>query len=252
MNKLNNIVLFDIDGTLSYKGVIPLSAINTIKKFRENGDLVFIASGRNAAQLDQNIKEIEFDGAILNNGGYALINGQEIYKSSISKDVIKRLLNENCCLGLLTEDDYVTFSQDSKLANDFCDFFSIVRPRYVSSDFLNDHEFYSLGAYSEKSLDFLKEKYPEICFVKVNSSGYDVFNKGVSKATPIKELRKLFPTHKIIAFGDNYNDKEMLLEADIAIVMGSAPDEIKALGDFVTLDVLNDGICYAYEKYLKF
>ena len=109
----------------------------------------------------------------------------------------------------------------------------------------------NLGVYSESDLNYLMDKYSDISLVRVNPSGYDAFNRGVSKASPISRLRELYPNAKIIGFGDNYNDVEMLKAVDVAIVMGSAPDQVKSLADFVTKPALEDGIAYAFEAFLK-
>ena len=59
MKKLNNIFLFDIDGTLSKDGIIPKSAIDIIKKIRKNNDYVLLSTGRCMNQLTDVLDKIE-------------------------------------------------------------------------------------------------------------------------------------------------------------------------------------------------
>ena len=61
----------------------------------------------------------------------------------------------------------------------------------------------------------------------------------------------MYPNYKIIAFGDNYNDIDMLKESDISIAMASSPDDVKNIANFVTKGPLEDGILYAIKTYLE-
>ncbi|HVU84624.1 MAG TPA: Cof-type HAD-IIB family hydrolase, partial [Puia sp.] len=56
---------------------------------------------------------------------------------------------------------------------------------------------------------------------------------------------------EVIAMGDNYNDREMIEFAGMGVAMGNAPDEIKAVADFVTDTNNNDGVRKALEKFFK-
>ena len=48
-----------------------------------------------------------------------------------------------------------------------------------------------------------------------------------------------------IAFGDSLNDVEMLTHAAIGIAMGNAHEDVKAIADYVTTRVSEDGILQA-------
>ena len=52
----------------------------------------------------------------------------------------------------------------------------------------------------------------------------------------------------IVAFGDNYNDKEMLESVGMGIAMGNAPDDIKNIANDVTSTNNQDGIFNALQK----
>ncbi|HLZ87380.1 MAG TPA: Cof-type HAD-IIB family hydrolase [Puia sp.] len=54
---------------------------------------------------------------------------------------------------------------------------------------------------------------------------------------------------EIIAMGDNYNDIEMIRFAGMGVAMGNAPDDIKAVADYVTDTNNNDGVRKAMEKF---
>ena len=52
-----------------------------------------------------------------------------------------------------------------------------------------------------------------------------------------------------MAFGDGGNDIQMLNHVAVAIAMGNANDEVKAVADYVTDDVDNDGITKALRHF---
>jgi len=54
----------------------------------------------------------------------------------------------------------------------------------------------------------------------------------------------------LIAAGDSYNDIQMLRAADLRIVMGGAPAEVKALADYVAPPVEEDGLAVAIEEFV--
>ena len=53
-----------------------------------------------------------------------------------------------------------------------------------------------------------------------------------------------------MAIGDNFNDLEMLQYAQIGVAMGNATPEVKAIADWVTIDVEEDGVAIAIQKFL--
>lgn len=72
----------------------------------------------------------------------------------------------------------------------------------------------------------------------------DINVKGVDKASGIREFASYydFDISHTIAFGDGGNDISMLREAGIGIAMGGAAESIRAVSDYVTDTVDNDGI----------
>ena len=66
-NKMKpNIIFFDIDGTLLSEKTftVPDSAKEAIIQAQDNGHLVFINTGRPILEIDDCIKELNFDGYI--------------------------------------------------------------------------------------------------------------------------------------------------------------------------------------------
>ncbi|HMB63184.1 MAG TPA: HAD-IIB family hydrolase [Eudoraea sp.] len=55
---------------------------------------------------------------------------------------------------------------------------------------------------------------------------------------------------QVIAFGDNYNDIEMLQKVGLGVAVGNARKEVKAAADKITLANTEDGVAYYIKNYL--
>ncbi|MBE8954150.1 MAG: HAD family phosphatase [Quinella sp. 2Q5] len=82
----------------------------------------------------------------------------------------------------------------------------------------------------------LGEKFPALNVVRSAPYLLEIMDRSVSKATGIEVLLKHygFSVDEAIAFGDNYNDTEMLKLIPRSVVMANAPDAVKKLAAAVT------------------
>ena len=92
-------------------------------------------------------------------------------------------------------------------------------------------------------------------FYVVRSQKYlvEVLTKGVNKAFGLEKLaQKLnIEPSEIAAIGDAANDIEMLEYAGLAIAMGNASEEVKAIADIVTDTNENNGVIKAIDKLIQ-
>jgi hypothetical protein len=93
----------------------------------------------------------------------------------------------------------------------------------------------------------LGKKFPALNVVRSAPHLLEIMDKSVSKATGIEVLLKHYgyKLDEAIAFGDNYNDVEMLKLIPQSVVMANAPDKVKKLAAAVT-DSNEDGGIYTY------
>ena len=93
----------------------------------------------------------------------------------------------------------------------------------------------------------LGKKFPALNVVRSAPYLLEIVDKSVSKATGIKILLKHygFTLEEAIAFGDNYNDTEMLELIPQSVAMANAPDDVKKLAAAVT-DSNEDSGIYTY------
>ena len=74
----------------------------------------------------------------------------------------------------------------------------------------------------------------------------EVFSSKATKARGMMKIKDLVGADRVVAFGDNLNDIEMLQTADVGIAVGDAVDEVKKSADLIIGESYNDGVA----KYL--
>lgn len=82
----------------------------------------------------------------------------------------------------------------------------------------------------------------------------EVIKKGIHKAVGIKRVADYYqiPRERIIAFGDEDNDLEMIDYAGVGVAMGNAIDELKQIANHVTLTNNEDGVRAFLETYFNY
>ncbi|AGA78170.1 Cof-type HAD-IIB family hydrolase [Echinicola vietnamensis] len=81
----------------------------------------------------------------------------------------------------------------------------------------------------------------------------EIAPKAISKASALEQLLEKkygISLSEVIAFGDNYNDIEMLQAVGYGVAVGNAREEVKAVADEVTATNKEDGVAIMIEKHL--
>ena len=96
----------------------------------------------------------------------------------------------------------------------------------------------------------LKEKFKDYSIAKSSDCLIEIMQKGINKANAIKFLCSYLniPLNNSIAFGDNYNDLEMLETVGNGFLMDNAPKKLKKRIVNHTNNNDNDGIYYALKS----
>jgi len=99
----------------------------------------------------------------------------------------------------------------------------------------------------------LNAKFSEDLHVYRSKSTYlEIAPRSISKATALKLiLRKKFNVDlsEVMAFGDNYNDIEMIRAVGLGVAVNNAREEVKAVAREITNNSKEDGVAIAIEKY---
>lgn len=98
----------------------------------------------------------------------------------------------------------------------------------------------------------LTAKYPDLTFVRSSKILLEIVLKGVSKASAVRIVAQEYGVDlkNCIAFGDNYNDEDMLEKVGYPFLMGNAPAELKQkfAPAQITADNNHDGVAKALAK----
>lgn len=96
----------------------------------------------------------------------------------------------------------------------------------------------------------LKEAFPSLSIVKSSDILLEIMQGGVTKSSAVKSLCSLWniPLENTVAFGDHYNDVEMLEIVGMPFLMGNAPKELKTKFPNVTESNDEDGIYHGLEQ----
>ncbi|MFQ6791535.1 MAG: Cof-type HAD-IIB family hydrolase [Thomasclavelia sp.] len=249
-------IFFDIDGTLvSFKShQIPRSTIEALKKLKEQGIKIFVATGRGKDGLHV-LDEIEFDGYITLNGQYCYNNKQIIYENTIDPKDLSALLNyldKHPFPCGFTEENTKYFNLRDE------------RVDQIHQITLNDdHPAGDCSKVAEKKIyqcmcfvDDIQEKelmkiMPNCISARWHPLFCDVSPKGGTKQNGIDKFLEYYhlDLNETMAFGDGGNDKEMLQHVALSVAMKNGNDEVKKIADYVTDDVDNDGIVKALKHF---
>ncbi len=129
--------------------------------------------------------------------------------------------------------------------------------RITEKSLLNvEDEIYKIGIYDQKGA--LTNSFPILnpIFSKtlniVCSGPYwvDIMNKGASKGHALSQIQKDYgiSPEETMAFGDFYNDVEMLQQARYSFVMQNAMDDIKKFGNFIAKSNNECGVTTAIKE----
>ena len=245
---------FDVDGTLiSYKTrKVCDSARAAIAKLQERGILCIVATGRHMIQMSKlPVGDIPFDAFVMLNGQLVLDKEQNVLFGvpieGKAKEFLVNNFNDHTYPAIIVEerDMYLNYVSDHVL--------DVNRSMAIEVTPLSDYKggnIYQICAYlrpeDERFLDPIKDL---VVMTGWHYGGKDIIAGGGGKMVGIKRYLEHIGIRReeIIAFGDAENDLEMIRFAGIGVAMGNGADEVKAVADYVTADVDDDGI----EKALK-
>ncbi len=262
------IIALDVDGTLvDHQGKLnPLDRDALIRVQKEKGVRLIIATGRPYAAMKHLGEELELDkynGYLMPyNGGeaYSSRTGErlwqkafpikyvpKLYELSKAKDLTiltytkEFVLTENVDDPYLAKELQITQMPTQKL-NNFVE--------EIPSDISKCLVVGSAEDIEALEQDVLSALGDCIGAFRSDPTFLELVPKGINKALSIERLLKdlNFSAENLMAFGDSYNDLEMLEFASLGVAMGNAREEIKARANAVTLSNEEAGIASFINK----
>ena len=256
------IIFFDIDGTIyKYTTGIPKDTKKAIMQLKEDGHIPVICTGRTRCMIYEEHLEPGFQNIVAGAGTYVEINGKERFLAELEEREARRII-------------------DAFLRHNF---FPVAEGRdkiYLGTDYsdLPEENLHFIQVYHEKIPNkILKIDEPKIHVSKV-SAGFtkhsdmkgmiDEFEKDYTIINHNNNLLELIPKsynkakgierminelniswENTYAFGDSFNDLDMLEYVNYGCAMGNSEDIIKKKVKYVTEDFDKGGITNALKRF---
>ena len=266
------LVAIDMDGTLlNSKKELLQETKQYFKEFhtKETDTLLVLCTGRPETGIRPYLKDLGY----LEENHYIISqNGASIYESQTGKRVMDAFVDSTAIQKWIElgkkhgisvmgagVDYYYSFDEDPTEWMEFdVKLVSGKLKRIPTKESLNIDFYKILLMGDEEQLNefetFIPQEWRDEFYV-VRSQKYlvEVLTKGVNKAFGLEKLaQKLnIQPSEIAAIGDAANDIEMLEYAGLAIAMGNASEEVKAIADIVTDTNENNGVIKAIDRLIQ-
>ena len=250
-------MFFDIDGTLvSFKShTVPESARRAIARLREQGVKVFIATGRLMKHVAI-VTDIEVDGYITVNGGYCITSaGEVIFESAFPRATVERVIDLSeqygFDLNVMTHQDMYVSSMGErvqKIASLINIMPTVADVRAIAAT----QPVVQMCPYISRELEQeIMPLLPDCVGSRWIETFMDLNVRGVDKSLGIQQVMNYYglTMAEAMAFGDGGNDLPMVRDAAVGVAMGNACDELKAVADYITSSVDEDGVSRALEHF---
>lgn len=271
-------IFFDIDGTLVNKNARALeSTRRSIALAQERGIICGVATGRGPVHLSQQIDSLNLDVFVTYNGQLVYTNDATIRAAHFSDEALRDIVlfsdqyHRQIMFGSrrsLEGSSLMRFGQKkwakqvarflpkrfpTRLVKNLASRFSIHRKnqRYQGLEILKEPIYQCVLLSPKSEVEFLKEHLPDCHFTRSNPYTVDIIPAGGSKLVGIKAWAEHagISLGDVMAFGDSWNDLEMLSGVGYGVAMGNAEEPVKKVARYVTNTNEEDGIYQALLHY---
>ena len=265
------LLVVDVDGTLIGRDWrVPAENKRALYRARQAGITVSLSTGRRIQSCLKIIKELALDGYHIFYDG-ALVSSpsanEEAYAQPLKSEMVK-LAVEFCRANAIYLELYTTthffVERDHWSHQVHRDFFNaepvmvnldeiwrserIVKAELVLSTEEDMEQARVFQGYFKDDFHFswaMTPAYPDVHFV-------NIVDPGVSKGKALRALASHLgiSLKETMVIGDGTNDISLLADAGLAVAMGNAHDEVKAIAHYITLGVECHGLAVAVNKFL--
>lgn len=253
------IVVSDLDGTLlkSDRSVSPrtLAALSELAAH----EIIFMIATARAPRHVYQLIPLNFSHIymICYNGAEVYLDGQLVFCDYIAGNEVQAIVT-------WLQKQYPGIDTALEVSNAFYTNFDIdamvgLMPPFTRVDFnIFDYQPTAKILVDLQRISDTKEitrMLPDDCTMVITDGGKigQITHKTVSKLNAIKRLAQSFGfgPGDVIAFGDDYNDLEMIRECGIGVAMGNAPPQVKEAADRVTGTNDEDGVAMILEQIIS-
>lgn len=257
------LIAMDMDHTLlDDRKQLPERFPEILQELKARGITVVIASGRPLNTLKgifgTMVNQLEF---ISDNGGQVEYHGEIIYKNIMDLAAVRTMIQcgnkQADCMVVACALDHAVI--DERHAKDV----QYIHEFYPSVEVLPalDQLSSTVNKLSIFSHHRIQELYDTIYYPKfgqdfevviADTIWLDITNIGVNKGVGILKLRDELgiTAEECMAFGDYYNDVELLKQVEYSFVMENAPLEMRQYGKYLAPKNTEDGVMRSIERYV--
>jgi len=262
------LIALDLDGTLlTDEKKISLRTKNTLAKAQEQGHIVCIATGRPYRGSVQYYEELSLNTPIVNfNGAFTHHPKDErfgTYHTPLDLDIAKTILRtceafrvKNVMVEII--DDFYLRHYDQVLLDTFM--LGRTPVEYGNLDVLLTNNPTSIlvqprDEHLHDLRSLLQEAHAEVTEQRVWTAPWsmiEIIKAGQNKAIGLEKIANYYgiPQERVIAFGDEDNDLEMIEYAGYGIAMKNGISELKKIATDITRSNEEDGVAVYLEKLL--
>lgn len=263
----------DVDGTLNNSNhIITQGNIQAIKRAMKAGIKVVLCSGRTPISLSQYAEQAGLNGegcyAIGFNGAsvYEIKTKKKIFEACIAKEKAIEIIKivKKICLDVNTlvyvKEDYIIAETVSDILEERNNI-GIMKVEKADNiiDAINSDITKVMFLDDREKLEYINKKIKELGnesfnFVFTGPDSLEALPLNINKLTGINRLIKHLDISidEVVAFGDNYNDIEMVKESGFGIAISNAVEPLKEVADYVTKrDNNNDAMIEVVDKVIE-
>ena len=254
MNRIDvKMIVTDLDGTLLKDDKsISTHTETIIKQLRNSGILFVLATARPIRAVKGFLPWLSYDAAIFHNG--AVVMDHEILLKKLGIKNPEKLVNSI----LYDNPDYKIAVESNDVMYSNFDAGEI----WTGIDYIKTPDFKELGhSYAEKVIVDVQSEAMNILMKYMTDELYmlpsenriiTIHNIQSTKMNGIKTLVEHYniSPSQIVAFGDDYNDIDMLRSCGIGVAVGNALPEVKAAAKEITESNEQDGVAKWLEHFL--
>ena len=263
------LIFLDIDGTLVAPRSRPTPAVReAIRQLRANGHLAFLCTGRNPPIIGADILDIGFDGIIAGAGAYVAVGGEVLMDELMPEELVQECLDVFHGVGIFCR---LENREGVYIDEQMGDLLRAADPDPRNSELIRMQREFETRIACGRYEDYPRQGTYKICFIATDPEmirraegalgdrfefvvhqfvtsdcviNGEIIPRWIGKGSAVELVCRHLgaDTRDAIAFGDGMNDAAMLERAGVAVAMGNACDELKAMADIVCEDAYHDGV----------
>lgn len=258
------IVFSDVDGTLldSNHKILP-GTVHSIYELQKKNIPFVIISARSPSGIRPILRENNFSCPMICYSGALILDrdGKILFSEGFSREAAGKMIKFiedrrfDCTWNIYSHDTWIVKDRsDRRVKREE----EIVHATAIEGDVSVLPQDAKIGKLlfmcnPERILEIeqeMKAAFPAMSIARSSDILLEIMQGGITKSTGVKKLCDLWgiPLESTLAFGDHYNDVEMLETVAQPVLMGNAPEELKHRFAYVTAGNDDEGIYKALMK----